>query len=818
MNRRNKNKAAANATVKPAQTSKQPPPPSKTTPPPEQIPPSAAKAGPSQFGKPSQSVSTSTRLRKEWKSFEIWLSARRAERDKRVSERLKELMSATGRSKLQKQPTDMASFELTLNRELAEQARAEWLKRLAAAGLNEEDWVDITEDEMNAVEAAFAPPEPGSVAQILKSSSTTSVNDAKTATNDILSSSVGNMDWAAPVPGGWDTPLISAPPKAPIKRQTDSTAPARSSPLSVSSAPTFINANSRKSQNGWGFFADKPNLPTPESLWEMNRAKSSTPKPPTPPSSNSMSSALPPSDTLWDMHMPQKALPPPTPPPTEPVSPDTLWEPSVVKRLPIREIATPAPLKRGKQANQPAPSQNPWGATPATSPPGPPIATPNHTGNSLESAHNHGYMSPLLIELECDDFPIAPQDILTDELVEESIRQWHMQAAEADIQLRKQLVSMHWAKRDWDELLGSHVQEMERNARTVVGHWKSVSDAEKGRRLKEDKQRRLAGIRNVTSGNRRYGDTILAERSPSPAPPVLASAKKPTAPETKKAQPQRKVPARRNVATVEDATSSEWEERSATPVSMDRSKPARGRKDSVGADSLYSKDSPAAKGAPGLLSSLWGRASNSASEASDVHEPKKPVGGMRKGALEPSAEPDRKTATPLPWDESQNKKIDRNFWASSAGANAEDEDDEPEEDAMWSQNRLGGARGGAASAWNFAVNAISGDRAGASARPSHKSSPPVGGPGSFWPNDSSFTRTASESPSSGAHTGSDLDGRFTPWKPSSIVKSDTNETTTKMANLAMQQLCQDDEDDQNDVQNLMSSYTKSFATSTRKKK
>ncbi|KAI0826481.1 hypothetical protein BC629DRAFT_84029 [Irpex lacteus] len=817
MNRRQRNKAAANATLKPAQAPKQAPPPAKTTPPPDPVPASSAKPGPSQPAKPppqlSKSLSSapSSRLRKEWKTFEVWLSARRADRDKKVSERLKELMSATGKAKLQKQPTDMASFERTLNEELAQQAREEWLKRLSAAGLNEEDWVDITEQEMKQVENAFTPQEPGSL-----NTPFTPPPAAKVASEDILPSPPGGLDWSAPVPGSWDAPSSSAPAKPAAKKQPDTAAPARSSPLS----------------NGWGIFGDKPSLPTPESLWEMHMAKH-TPKPPTPPSDKFPSQNLPTPESLWEMHVAKNAPPPPPTPPTEPVSPDALWESSVHKRFPVRETATPAPPRKavnGKLANPPPPPQaeSLWDSVPASSPPGPPapIAVPLFTGNSLESAHNHGYMSPLLIELECDEFPIASQDILTDELVEESIRQWHQQAAEADIQLRKQLVAMHWAKRDWDELLGSHIHEMERNARTVVEHWKTVCDVEKERRLREDKQRRLAGIRNVTSGNRRWGSSTPTERTSSPAPPAPAPAtkkpplpepKKTLVPEPKKAQALRKGAAKMRAATVEDATSSEWEERSATPsVSSERPKPGRKNSESVNVDSMWSKDppAPAKTSAPSLISSLWGKTAPSAPEREPpvVNERKKPVGGPAKKAFSPVAEPARKTATPLP----QMQENDGKFWTGGTSASFEDDGFEPSSNSLWGQSVLEGARGGAASAWNFAKNAINNDKPSAvPTKPPMRASPPVNGPGSFWSNEPAFARMTSE----GADEG--LGGRFTPWKPATLEPPDEDDPTTKMANLAMQHLYQtvdtEGDIDPSEAHNAMLMYTQAAAT-TRKKR
>lgn len=56
---------------------------------------------------------------------------------------------------------DMGAFEDKLNQDLADRARDEWWRRLEVAGLNEEDWTDMTEDEMKAVEAAFIPQQRG---------------------------------------------------------------------------------------------------------------------------------------------------------------------------------------------------------------------------------------------------------------------------------------------------------------------------------------------------------------------------------------------------------------------------------------------------------------------------------------------------------------------------------------------------------------------------------------------------------------------------------------------------------------------------------
>lgn len=564
-------------------------------------------------------------------------------------------------------------------------------------------------------------------------------------------------------------------------------------------------------QNSWGAFDEKPTVPTPESLWNMHAPKSNPRKPPTPPASN-----LPTPENLWEMHVSKKAPPPPTPPPTEPVSPDSLWDPAISKKQPSRPIREPNHLpppktREAKVSKLPTSSDSFWDVNEQPTDPDPLPARRTHTGNSIESAHNHGYMSPLLIELECDEFPIAPQDILTDEIVEDSIRQWHQQAAEADIQLRRQLVSMHWAKRDWEELLGSHVQEMERNARAVIGHLKDVCEEERVKRLKEDKQRRLAGIRNITSGNRRWGPSPPVDPSPprasSPAP-ALAKVKSPDPPI--KAQPARKGAAKKHVVTVEDATSSEWEERSSTP-SLASSKSKAASKDSTEFDSLWANETTA-KGAPGLMSNLWNKNGTPASDAQANNGQRKPANGNPKGPFS-TTEAIRKTSTPLSWDGPHDTKPDRSLWEN--GSRAVTEEEKADTGSSW----------GANSAWNFAMNAIAGDKSSAPTKANAKppADPPMNGPKSFWSSESSFSRSTSQGPNTNGFGDPIADGRFTPWKPSRTPEADVdvNDPTKKMADLAFQHLYQtanpEDEYDPSDLHNAMSMYTKAVNSTTRKK-
>lgn len=180
MNKR-KNKGSAKSAANPTPASKATPtPPAKATPTPPPAP--AAKATPAPAPKPAPEppkpqvkpqakpaappppppaapLSPSAKLRREWKLFEIWLREHRDERDKR----LKELRSKTARvmsfhrgANAKPNPA-LVSEEIQMNEDLAKKARVEWERRLKAGALNEEDWTDITEKEMEAVEAAFVP-------------------------------------------------------------------------------------------------------------------------------------------------------------------------------------------------------------------------------------------------------------------------------------------------------------------------------------------------------------------------------------------------------------------------------------------------------------------------------------------------------------------------------------------------------------------------------------------------------------------------------------------------------------------------------------
>lgn len=186
-----RNKGKGSASTRPAQPVKtqvrSTPLPKAAPPPPKQTP--------------------SQRLRQEWKTFEVWYTARKEEKDKRVSDRMNEIMAPKGRSKFHKPAPpsgsmDIKIFEAEQNQELATQARAEWLKRLKTIGLNEEDWTDLTVQEMEAIEAAFVVPEPS------ENTSTRTPNGMMGSGmhSQTIPSALDKVEpWLSSVPGAWET-------------------------------------------------------------------------------------------------------------------------------------------------------------------------------------------------------------------------------------------------------------------------------------------------------------------------------------------------------------------------------------------------------------------------------------------------------------------------------------------------------------------------------------------------------------------------------------------------------------------------------------
>ncbi|RPD65233.1 hypothetical protein L226DRAFT_567494 [Lentinus tigrinus ALCF2SS1-7] len=113
------------------------------------VPP--AKTGPSQRGG-AGTLTRSDRVRATWFDFdEAWVKPRQAQ----VAAELESMLKAAEQSSRVKGKALEQNIQRIVNRmqyQFAMAARAEWDSRLEKAGLQAEDWTDITPEEMSAVE------------------------------------------------------------------------------------------------------------------------------------------------------------------------------------------------------------------------------------------------------------------------------------------------------------------------------------------------------------------------------------------------------------------------------------------------------------------------------------------------------------------------------------------------------------------------------------------------------------------------------------------------------------------------------------------
>ncbi|KAJ3531526.1 hypothetical protein NM688_g7561 [Phlebia brevispora] len=534
MSGRNKSRASGGQNKSSYQTKHAPAkssPLAKAAPPPPKPPPSAV-------------------LRQEWKKFESWLKARREEKDKRVGERITEIMSSKvpkGRSIFQKSAPpsgsmDIGTFEASLTQDLAEKARAEWLKRVDALGLKEEDWTDITEEEMQAVEAAFTPTQ-APVADIPDFSGV-----AGTSFDGQTSAFAGRNTWSASIPGGWAEPQANG-----TKPSANKTSALQDGVAHTTYAPIISDKDNKEKTSG---------LPTPDLLWELNRSKKLETASASPSSSfksittasamrrsgsgprngnpiSPASSATPSttkSESLWDMHMSRSfssngAM----------SGADTHMLNKLSAEQPLASPESPWGIKKGTPTSitqkihadvwdKPA---SPWDTymqskslnddASATT-----IPTETHDG---DSSPNYVYLSPVLMELEEEER--ADLELLSEKTVEAAIKQFHQMAAEADITLRRKLLKENIDAEQHDELLEEHLRTMEQRCRDVVDGWKKAREAEKTKRLAEEKKKheelekkRLAEARKLS---------LNGKRMPASAKGAAARVKSPE-PQTKKGQ------------------------------------------------------------------------------------------------------------------------------------------------------------------------------------------------------------------------------------------------------------------------------------------
>lgn len=163
------------------------------------------------------------------------------------------------------------------------------------------------------------------------------------------------------------------------------------------------------------------------------------------------------------------------------------------------------------------------------------------------------------------------------------------------------------------------------------------------------------------------------------------------------------------------------------------------------------------------------------------------------------------------------------MWQSSSVGG--DEDDEEEEPSLWQSATRAGA-GGAASAWNFAMNAISGERSGTPAKASPSTYNFAGkAPSRTWTPaaEGAMYRSSSRGAFSDENTASATDPRFATWQPArggAEAEVEHDNPLKKMADLALQNLYEVADPESSaptDIMNAMSIYTKAAAGTSRKK-
>ena len=595
-----------------------------------------------------------------------------------------------------------------------------------------------------------------------------------------------------------------------------------------------------------------------ESLWDFKLANATT---------NTLDSTvekLPTPETLWDMHMRKSTPKPPSPPPAEPEA-DGLWNKSFGKKT-----ATPAPQLQPEpeyesfwdlQMSQSSGSEWPRTASPAPArAPGPSISTskipgPSRTPASSRSAvssknlagksplsnswdveaeleepsllgstvslhtpasstytGDYGYVSPVFIEMEDEAFPRI-QDPLPEDVVENSVRAFHSAAAEAEIKLRRKMVSGTLDDGALGQLVNAHMSAMEQYARKAVEEWRLARDVEVQRqRVAEEEKRRAMEAKKQRLG-RRGGQTLVTEQVVRAASPALQM-KKPAQIKNRQAQ-----------LLVES-----FGARPATPARL----LAKAQQDVDSGTDLWERQmSGKAAEEKSMFSFLGSQAQPPPPAHPPIHAPspwaqlakhptqRNPLLSQPAPAPAPAPEPSLS-----PWEAVMTKKVQAPPESQPQDAWDEDNTDESEEGAMssWGQQMLNTARGGAASAWDMAMATIGGsERPGTPAQmrgPARPSAPAPAAPAAPasreapWVSDGLFARSTSNGPTTPE------DPRFATWRPPKIVDPDEQENPAKkMQDLAFQNLFQtaDDDSDPTDLLNAMSMYTKATQSAARKK-
>lgn len=429
------------------------------------------------------------------------------------------------------------------------------------------------------------------------------------------------------------------------------------------------------------------------------------------------------------------------------------------------------------------------------------------TPTMAPSSASHSYVSPVFIEMEDDSFPRLG-DPLPQDTVEESIRSFHLAAAEADIELRRRMLSGKLDDEQMEQLVLGHLSSVEQSARNIVEQWNKAREVEIERlqaeaekaRIVEEQKRRLAEAKK--NGKKKWSiPTVATAPEPMPEP----------------AQPKKK--GRRGTIQQEAAE----EARAATPVG----RPMK--------QTIVQEDTTPTEGfwqAPtkphGMGSLLWGRSST---PAAPTPVPAVRPGSVRPTVLNPFASGSNvpKQAAPelSPWEAAMAKKKEMKpsptpapepSWGESSDA-----DGSADGSSFW-ENAVGGATGGAASAWSFLVGGQQPAPPPPKA-PTPRSAAPAPVPDAFWPSEDTFARNMHRGPTSAAPpygASASMDGRFATWRPSRDDEpEERGDPAKKMADLALENLLDitstGDNGQPDDIFNAMSMYSKAHASVTRKR-
>ena len=198
------------AVPQPARTAAQAPRPTASPPKPPAPGMSAMKtAAPAARPGPSQrrEITRSDRVRAQWFDFEVsWVRQRQAEVEQQLTVLLK---AAEKNSRVKGRALEQNQDRIvnTVRREFAMAARAEWEARLEKAGLQAEDWTDMTPEEMSEVEQVLScedeDADPGVYALAQQRASAASTLSGKTAVESsppppLLQSASGRTAQAPP--------------------------------------------------------------------------------------------------------------------------------------------------------------------------------------------------------------------------------------------------------------------------------------------------------------------------------------------------------------------------------------------------------------------------------------------------------------------------------------------------------------------------------------------------------------------------------------------------------------------------------------------